>query len=128
MSSKDKSREKDKDKDKKKKSKKGSKRKRDSSDSDSDDSQKRKKKEKEKRKNEETEEERRARRIAKKVKKMASRDAAEKVSGYTNDSNPFGDQNLSAAFVWKKVGTSPRSVPSDGRILTCGLLVGFCCV
>ncbi|KAF5473637.1 hypothetical protein F2P56_010237, partial [Juglans regia] len=44
--------------------------------------------------------------LAKKAKKKAMRAAkklkAQTVSGYSNDSNPFGDSNLNEKFVWSK--------------------------
>ncbi|KAL3989986.1 Cactus-binding C-terminus of cactin family protein [Acanthocheilonema viteae] len=63
-----------------------------------------KKKEKEERKEMETSDEKKARRLAKKLKK------AEKESGvmfddeakYTNSNNPFNDPNLTSTFIWKK--------------------------
>ena len=42
------------------------------------------------------------RRAEKKARKQAKRQADETVAGYTNDSNPFGDAQLSEKFVWKK--------------------------
>lgn len=50
----------------------------------------------------ETAEEKQRRRAEKKARKMAKRKADETVAGYTNDSNPFGDTQLSERFVWKK--------------------------
>jgi len=51
----------------------------------------------------ETEEERRARRLAKKEKKMAkAKKREESYFGYTNQNNPFGDDNLTELFIWKK--------------------------
>jgi hypothetical protein len=50
----------------------------------------------------ETADERQRRRAEKKAKKMAKRQANESVAGYSNESNPFGDVQLSEKFVWKK--------------------------
>lgn len=60
------------------------------------------KKEKERMKMMETAEEKQRRRAEKKARKMAKRKADETVAGYTNESNPFGDTQLSERFVWKK--------------------------
>ncbi|KAH9671679.1 Cactin [Citrus sinensis] len=37
-----------------------------------------------------------------KAAKVAKKLKAQKVSGYSNDSNPFGDSNLNEKFVWRK--------------------------
>eukprot|EP00808_Paulinella_micropora_P018606 g71867.t1 len=53
----------------------------------------------------ETPEERRARRLAKKQMKRANSAIQNKggeVFGYSDEQNPFGDTNLTKAFVWKK--------------------------
>jgi hypothetical protein len=53
----------------------------------------------------ETPEEKRQRRLEKKAKKEAKRkregEGEDDLMGYTNDSNPFGDSNLTEKFVWK---------------------------
>ena len=46
--------------------------------------------------------ERKRRRLEKKAKKVERRKADETVAGYQNESNPFGDQQLSQKFVWNK--------------------------
>merc|ERR1712228_502746 len=38
----------------------------------------------------------------KKLKKQAKRAQEKELFGYTNENNPFGDANLTNAFVWKK--------------------------
>lgn len=38
----------------------------------------------------------------KKLKKQAKREQEKELFGYTNENNPFGDANLTNAFVWKK--------------------------
>ncbi|KAI3923378.1 hypothetical protein MKW98_026971 [Papaver atlanticum] len=43
-----------------------------------------------------------AKKAQKKEIKVAKKLKTETVSGYTNDSNPFGDSNLNEKFVWKK--------------------------
>jgi len=50
----------------------------------------------------ETPEERRIRRLAKKQIKAEKQKEEKDLFGYTNDNNPFGDANLTKAFVWKK--------------------------
>lgn len=50
----------------------------------------------------ETPEERNARRMAKKLAKQAKKAEEKSLFGYTNENNPFGDANLTKAFVWKK--------------------------
>ncbi len=50
----------------------------------------------------ETPEEKRKRRLEKKAKKEAKRKRKqEAMGGYTNETNPFGDSNLTERFVWK---------------------------
>lgn len=43
-----------------------------------------------------------ARKAHKKAVKVAKRLKTSSVSGYSNDSNPFGDSNLTEGFVWRK--------------------------
>ncbi|XP_059665282.1 splicing factor Cactin [Cornus florida] len=43
-----------------------------------------------------------AKKAQKKALKVAKKLKAESVSGYSNDSNPFGDSNLNEKFVWRK--------------------------
>ncbi|CAI5473382.1 unnamed protein product [Closterium sp. Yama58-4] len=43
-----------------------------------------------------------AKRAQKKAQKLAKKLKPNAVSGYTNDSNPFGDTNLTETFVWRK--------------------------
>ena len=50
----------------------------------------------------ETPEEKYRRRMEKKTKKAERKSKDEALLGYTNESNPFGDANLSESFVWKK--------------------------
>jgi hypothetical protein len=49
----------------------------------------------------ETPEEKKRRRQEKKEKKEAKRAKNDDLMGYTNESNPFGDSNLTEKFVWK---------------------------
>ena len=44
----------------------------------------------------------RARRLAKKLKKEAQREAENKLFDYSNNNNPFRDKNLTKMFIWKK--------------------------
>lgn len=60
------------------------------------------KREKAQRKANETPEERNARRLEKKSKKKQKVDEEKNLFGFTNESNPYGDANLTKAFVWKK--------------------------
>eukprot|EP00252_Welwitschia_mirabilis_P015341 TRINITY_DN3371_c0_g1_i1.p1 TRINITY_DN3371_c0_g1~~TRINITY_DN3371_c0_g1_i1.p1 ORF type:complete len:672 (-),score=177.94 TRINITY_DN3371_c0_g1_i1:244-2259(-) len=43
-----------------------------------------------------------AKKAQKKAAKVAKKLKTQKVSGYSNDSNPFGDSNLNEKFVWRK--------------------------
>ncbi|KAL6894268.1 hypothetical protein ACP4OV_008366 [Aristida adscensionis] len=43
-----------------------------------------------------------AKKAQKKAEKVAKKLKANAVSGYSNDSNPFGDPNLTETFVWRK--------------------------
>ncbi|KAH9737247.1 Cactin [Citrus sinensis] len=43
-----------------------------------------------------------AKKAQRKAAKVAKKLKAQKVSGYSNDSNPFGDSNLNERFVWRK--------------------------
>ncbi|EAY92206.1 hypothetical protein OsI_13925 [Oryza sativa Indica Group] len=43
-----------------------------------------------------------AKKAQKKAEKVAKKMKANAVSGYSNDSNPFGDPNLTEKFVWRK--------------------------
>jgi len=68
----------------------------------------------------ETPEQRKSRRIAKKLAKQSKEAQEEKLFGYTNDSNPFGDANLTTMFVWRKKyeqdlarGVDPRKLTKD---------------
>lgn len=72
----------------------------------------------------ETPEEKRQRRLEKKAKKDAKRKregesekAEDDLMGYTNDSNPFGDSNLTEKFVWKlkHEKEEKRGVAKDAR-------------
>ena len=71
---------------------------------------KKEKKKSKKRKHEETEEQRQARKAKKSQKRIASS------FGYTNDTNPFNDPNLSAPFVWgKKDSAESASSRGEGK-------------
>ena len=80
---------------------------------------KREKKQSKKRKHEgshrETEEQRQARKARKSQKRIQAS------FGYTNDTNPFNDPNLSAPFVWaKKESSAPPPLADDGKVLEGG--------
>ncbi|CAI0469285.1 unnamed protein product [Linum tenue] len=76
---------------------------RSSSDSDSDSDDHRGKRKKSSRKVSEQEiAEYLAKKAQRKAMKVAKKMKAQSVSGYSNDSNPFGDSNLNEKFVWRK--------------------------
>ncbi|CAN4118274.1 unnamed protein product [Withania somnifera] len=56
-----------------------------------------------------------AKKAQKKAMKVAKKLKTQKVSGYSNDSNPFGDSNLNENFVWRKKieRDVTRGVPLD---------------
>ncbi|CAH9139210.1 unnamed protein product [Cuscuta epithymum] len=57
-----------------------------------------------------------AKKAEKKLKKAAKKlNAKHKLSGYSNDSNPFGDSNLNEKFIWEKkiLRDISRGVPLD---------------
>ncbi|KAF3633334.1 Cactin [Capsicum annuum] len=56
-----------------------------------------------------------AKKAQKKAAKVAKKLKTQKVSGYSNDSNPFGDSNLNENFVWRKKieRDVTRGVPLD---------------
>ncbi|KAF2289812.1 hypothetical protein GH714_038722 [Hevea brasiliensis] len=59
-----------------------------------------------------------AKKAQRKAMKVAKKLKAQSVSGYSNDSNPFGDSNLNEKFVWrKKMNVFPKACH-----LTCFLL------
>ena len=60
------------------------------------------KRDKERMKELETDEEKRARRLAKKAAKDEKRAEEGSLGGYSNQSNPWNDPNLTQAFVWGK--------------------------
>eukprot|EP00614_Pseudopedinella_elastica_P030873 CAMPEP_0172623520 /NCGR_PEP_ID=MMETSP1068-20121228/129411_1 /TAXON_ID=35684 /ORGANISM="Pseudopedinella elastica, Strain CCMP716" /LENGTH=520 /DNA_ID=CAMNT_0013432113 /DNA_START=165 /DNA_END=1727 /DNA_ORIENTATION=+ len=65
-----------------------------------------------------SEEERRRRKKEKKKEKKAKKAKEPKLHqlvGYTNDDNPFGDTNLSAAFVWKKKAEKDGSAAQPAK-------------
>jgi len=66
----------------------------------------------------ETPEQRRARRLQKKLKKEAQREAENKLFDYSNDKNPFRDKNLTKMFVWKKKFEKEIKEGKDPRKLT----------
>ncbi|RZC77240.1 hypothetical protein C5167_001418 [Papaver somniferum] len=72
------------------------------SSSDDDDDRRRRKKSSSKQITEQEINEYLARKAQKKAIKVAKKLKTETVSGYANDSNPFGDSNLNEKFVWKK--------------------------
>ncbi|KAL3637648.1 hypothetical protein CASFOL_018519 [Castilleja foliolosa] len=72
-----------------------------SSDSDSDDDRRRVRRSKRKITEDEMAEYM-AKKAQKKAMKTAKQMKAQTVSGYSNDSNPFGDSNLNEKFVWRK--------------------------
>ena len=78
----------------------------------------RKEREKEALKAKETPEERRARRLEKKQRKREKREANQTLHGYTNDENPFNDNNLTQVFVWKKKYEKEIASGKDPRELT----------
>ena len=70
---------------------------------------KKKKRERELEKLHETEDEKRARRLAKKAAKAEKQQAL--LGGYSNETNPWNDANLTGQFVWaKKVGDAANAL------------------
>jgi len=58
----------------------------------------------------------------KKQANVAMSDNTKSTFGYTNDQNPFGDANLTKAFVWRKKYEKERAIGVDPKKLTKGEL------
>ncbi|CAN0879885.1 CTN [Linum grandiflorum] len=77
-------------------------RERSSSDSDSDSGRRKKKKKSSRKITDDEIAEYMAKKAQRKAMKVAKKLKGQMVSGYSNDSNPFGDSNLNEKFVWRK--------------------------
>ena len=80
-----------------------------------DDEESRRRRRKEHAKSTETDAEKRERRLAKKAKKAEKRKDSEKIAGYTNEMNPFGDTQLTERFVWHKKADALGDQPKLSR-------------